>query len=115
MALPTDKGKSGWSVEFLDETVEGEFDAFPLDIQANVLRISKLIRDFGLERVTKPYVAKIRGKIWEIRARGKDGWGRSLYCVQTGKCVVILRCFLKKTNKTPEREINIAMQRLSRM
>jgi phage-related protein len=47
-----------------------------------------------------------------MRARGKDGIGRELYCTAKGRRVVILRCFVKKTNKTPRQELEIAEERM---
>jgi phage-related protein len=57
----------------------------------------------------------VQDKIWEIRARGKEKMARSLYTTIRGKRVIILRTFVKKTPKTPRREIEIAMQRLKEM
>jgi len=47
-----------------------------------------------------------------MRAEAKDGWGRALYCTVQGKRIIILRCFMKTTNKTPRREINLAKARM---
>jgi phage-related protein len=80
-----------------------------------MMRIYELIRDLGLPAVGKPYIDHVQGKLWELRAQDKDGWGRALYCTVTGRTVVILRCFSKKTNKTPRREINLALDRMREM
>ena len=58
-----------------------------------------------------PYVRHLEGKLWEIRAKGKDGIARSLYVTASGKRIVIVRCFVKKTQKTPDKELKIARQR----
>lgn len=100
-----------WAVEFLDEVVELEFSALPADVQASLLRVANLIREHGLQNVGMPYVRHIQGKIWEMRGRGRDGIARSLYVTATGKRVIILRSFLKKTPQTPRDEIEIAMKR----
>ncbi len=104
-----------WRIEFLNVTVEKEFDALPMDIQAEMVRISDLIQEFGLPLMTRPHVAHVQGKIWELRATGKDGWGRCLYATQTGRVVVLLRCFCKKTNKTPKKEIDVALKRMKQL
>ena len=65
----------------------------------------------GLERMHEPYVKHIEGKIWEMRLKGRDGIARSLYVTATGRRVVVLRTFVKKTEKTPHREIEIARKR----
>ena len=65
-------------------------------------RIMSLIREHGLERTGMPYVRHIQGKLWELRGRGKDGIGRSLYVTGSGREVVIVRSFVKKdTQDTP--------------
>jgi phage-related protein len=46
-----------------------------------------------------------------MRLRGRDGIARALYLTGTGRRVVILRVFTKKTQKTPRREIELARQR----
>ncbi len=95
----------------MNETVKEEFSKLPTDIQASMARIMTLIRENGPERTGMPYVRHIQGKLWEIRGRGKDGIGRSLYVTVSGREVVILRSFVKKTPRTPPGEIRLALQR----
>lgn len=102
---------TGWKVEFLNEIAEAEFDALPIEIKAKIVRISELIEEVGLFSVKEPYIRHVHDKIWEMRATGKEKLVRSLYTTVTGKRVVILRTFVKKTRKTPRREIEIALQR----
>ena len=46
-----------------------------------------------------------------MRLRGRDGIARALYVTASGRRVAILRVFVKKTQKTPRREIELARQR----
>jgi phage-related protein len=107
--------ETGWTVEFLNETAEAEFDGLPTEIKAKIVRISQLIEQVGILSVKEPYVRHVQDKIWEIRARGKEKLARSLYITVTGKRVVILRTFVKKTRKTPKREIELALQRIKEL
>lgn len=100
-----------WTVEFLDEAVRAEMEALPIDIRARFLRISELIAAHGLERVREPYVKHIEGPLWEIRMKGKAGIARALYVTATGRRVVVVRVFAKKTQKTPRKEIKLALKR----
>lgn len=43
---------------------------------------------------------------------GKDGISRALYVTEVGERVVVLRVFVKKTQKTPRKEIDIALARM---
>jgi phage-related protein len=96
-----------WGVEFLDEVVEAEFDGFPAEVRAKTIRISNLIMEFGLPNIGMPYIKHVQDKIWEIRAFQ----GRCLYITSTDKKVIILRCFIKKSNQLPQKELNIARKR----
>ena len=81
------------------------------DVRARFKRIMQLINEFGLERLPPKFVDHIQGAVWELRLRGKDGIARALYVTAGGKRVVILRVFAKKTQKTPQREIRLALER----
>jgi len=100
-----------WTVSFLDERVEAEMEAQPKDIRAKFERIKELIATFGLERLPPKYVAHLEGRAWELRMKGKDGIARALYVTASGQRVVILRVFTKKTQKTPQCEIKLALKR----
>jgi phage-related protein len=101
-----------WSVKFLNATVEREVQALPDDMQARLVRIVELIEGFGLAGLREPHVKHLTGKLWEIRVSGRSGIGRIVYATVVGQRVVLLRAFIKKTQKTPDREIQIALQRL---
>ena len=100
-----------WQVEFLNEAAQAEVDALPVDIRARFARVRDLIESHGLERVGEPHVKHLEGKLWEMRMKGKDGIARSLYVTAKGKRVIVLRSFVKKTQKTPRREIELALDR----
>ena len=100
-----------WSFVFLNAGVKAELDALAEDVRASFERIVQLVQAVGLERVHEPYIRRIDGRIWEMRLRGRDGIARALYVTATGRRVVILRVFTKKTQKTPRREIELARQR----
>jgi phage-related protein len=86
-------------------------EAFPDDIQASFLRIVRLIAENGLERMREPYVKHLEGSLWEMRLKGKDGIARAAYVTAMGKRVVVVHVFGKKTQKTPRREIDMALRR----
>jgi len=100
-----------WSFVFANATVQAEFDALPADIRAYFEHIVRLVQTVGLERLHEPYLKHIEDEIWEMRLRGRSGIARALYLMATGRRVVILRVFVKKTQKTPRREIALARQR----
>jgi len=100
-----------WVVELLDDRVRDELEALPPDMQARFRRIVELIQGYGLERVHEPHVKHLEGALWEMRMKGKDGIARAVYVTATGRRVVVVRVFVKKTQKTPRREIETALKR----
>src|SRR5438094_7409129 len=100
-----------WIVELLDTRVRDELEVLPPDMRARFRRIVELIQDHGLEQVREPYVKHFEGPLWEMRMKGKDGISRAIYVTARGRRVVVVRVFIKKTQKTPRREIEIALQR----
>jgi len=101
----------GWVVEFLNAEVRQEVERLPSDILASFLRISRLVATHGLERIHEPYVKHLEGRLWEMRLKGKDGIARAIYVTASGRRVVVVRAFTKKTQKTPRREIELALKR----
>jgi phage-related protein len=101
-----------WIVEVLDARVRDEIEALPADMRARFRRIVELIQGHGLERMREPHVKHLEGPLWEMRMKGKDGISRAIYLTAKGRRVVVVRAFVKKTQETPRREIDIALQRV---
>jgi len=103
---------SPWAVEVLNETVEAELLALPKDMQARFLKISEILQSFGPQHVGMPHVRPLGDKLWEMRLTGSAGIGRAIYTAASGQRLVVLHAFAKKTQKTPQRAINLARKRL---
>jgi phage-related protein len=101
-----------WAIEFYDKAVKQDIYNWPESILAKYLWISEAIEQFGPAKLTMPHVRPMGQGLFEIRAKGKDGIGRALYCTAIGKKIVILNAFIKKTEKTPRSEIELAKKRM---
>ncbi len=95
----------------LNDEVKKELDQLPVNIRAKFEHIVRLIREFGLENVREPYVKHLEGRLWEMRMKGRDGIARAIYVTAHERRVVVVRAFRKKTQKTPRREITLALKR----
>jgi phage-related protein len=101
-----------WRVVFVNRAAEDEVVSLPADMNARFLRIGDMIRVYGLMGVREPYVKHLDGKLWEMRLKGRDGIARSIYVAASGQRAVVLRTFVKKTETTPRREMEIALARM---
>ena len=102
---------SRWTVEVIPKA-EKEIKALADDLQARFLHVSEMLEVLGPHRVSEPHVKKLQGKLWEMRLKGKDGIARAIYFSATGRRLVVVRVFVKKTQKTPNHEIDLAMKRM---
>ena len=103
-----------WTVETL-AIVDGEIAALPVGLRARLLRLLRLVEDVGLERIHEPHAKHLEGKLWELRVSASEGIVRGLYVTMEGRRVVVLHVFEKKTQKTPRRAIDLAIERMKRM
>ena len=100
-----------WIVSSLNDLVDAEIEALPVDMRARLVRLSELIARHGLDALPRDSVDHLEDKLWELRIRGRSGISRALYVTAVGRRVVIVRVFVKKTQKTPRREIELALAR----
>lgn len=100
-----------WTVEIFNAVVSAEIAALPKDMSARLARLIKVIEEVGFESLPRESVKHLDGKLWELRMTGRDGISRAIYVTASGQRVVILRAFVKKTQQTPKRELDIARQR----
>jgi phage-related protein len=98
-------------VQTLNRLVDAEIDALPVDMRARLARLSTLIEQVGFEALPDNSVKHLDKKLWELRISGRDGISRAIYLTASGRRMVILRVFVKKTQKTPPHELEIARQR----
>lgn len=92
----------------------GEFLDVEKKIKIKATIIIKNIEEFGMVTAI-PHIKKLKGlSLWEIRILGKEST-RILYAQIVKTEVILLHAFKKKTNKTPQKEINIALNRLKQL
>lgn len=104
-----------WSVETLDDDVDAEIEQLPPALQARLIRLMEMIEKVGLEKMGPPHAEHLDGKLWELRAKAPGGIARALYVAWTGRRVIILHVFAKKTQKTPKRALELARKRLGKL
>ena len=61
-----------------------------------------------------PLVDHLEGDIWEVRTKLVNRIARVLFAVH-GSNIILLHGFIKKTQKTPRQEIDLAKERLKKL
>jgi phage-related protein len=103
-----------WKVTFYSEKVEKEILKFPASILADLLHILEIIEELG-PNLGKPHTAPMGNGLFEIRAKGKEGIGRAFFAIVLEKEIVIVHSFVKKTQKTPKKELEKARKRVKEL
>jgi len=99
-----------WKVDF-HSGVEDEILSMPPKIQARMIKLLELIEMHGAN-LGPPHTESMGDGLFEIRAKAQEGIGRSLFCYLKGQHVYVLSAFVKKSNKTPKKEIDLARERM---
>jgi len=100
-----------WTIQFFNERVQKDINKWPVGIYADFLRITELVVEHGAD--LKMPISKALGKgLFELRCQGKEGIGRVLYCTMVNREIVLLHGFIKKTQKTPPHDLEIAKRRM---
>ena len=99
-----------WTVQSLNQVFEQELASLSADMRARLARFTDIHRD-GLHALPFGWVKPLGDKLWELRLTGRDGIARAIHLTANGRRVVILRAFVKKTEKTPMRELDLALKR----
>jgi phage-related protein len=91
--------------------IDAEVEALPADMRARLARLAAVIEQVGFEALPADSVKHLDEKLWELRITGRDGISRAIYVTASGRRMVVLRVFSKKTQKTPRHELELARQR----
>ena len=100
-----------WSVSFANESIEAEFLELPENLKAKGLRIFKLLETRG-NTLGEPYTKQLSDDLFEIRMIASGNIARSVYCYESGRQIIILLTFVKKTQKMPKAMLELAKKRL---
>ena len=101
-----------WMVQTLDARVDREIEDLPDGLRARLVRLLELVALKGPQALHEPHARHLDGALWELRAKAPEGIARGIYVAVTGRRVVVLHVFVKKTEKTPRRALAIAAERL---
>jgi phage-related protein len=101
-----------WVIEFINDEAEKELLSLDSSFKAKFVHIPELIEKYGPFSIGMPHISSLGDKLWEIRMKAKQGIARSIFFVNVGKKIIVLHTFIKKTQKTPKRHLDIAKSRL---
>lgn len=100
-----------YSLEYFNAAVKAGIDAWPDGIRARYIALTLRMVEYG-PNLGMPHTEALGGGLFEIRAKAREGIGRAFYCALKGQRLVIVHEFVKKSQKTPKRELRLARKRM---
>lgn len=100
-----------WTITYYSESVQEGILALPAGLLARYLRYSDRMEVYGPD-LGMPHTRAMGEGLFELRLKAEEGIGRVLYCTMIGKKIMILHQFIKKSDKTPPKELALARRRM---
>jgi phage-related protein len=100
-----------WTINYFSESVQQEILGMPAGFLARYLRYTDRMEVFGPD-LGMPHTRAMGGGLFELRLNAAEGIARVFYCTMVGKKIMVLHQFIKKTDRTPPRELETARRRM---
>ena len=100
-----------YSIIYYSDQVQEDVLALPDTLQARYIGLTARMIEHG-PNLGLPHTDAVGGGLFELRLNGAEGIARVMYCLMIERQILVLHVFVKKTQKTPPRELRIARQRM---
>jgi phage-related protein len=100
-----------YAIEYYSEEVEEQILALPDTLAARYIVLTRRMEALGAN-LGPPHTDSFGDGLFELRLKGAEGIARVFFCALVGRRIMMLHSFIKKSQKTPTREIEIARKRL---
>ena len=100
-----------WTIAYYSDSLQEEILAMPAGFLGRYLRYADRMEAYGPD-LGMPHTRGMGEGLFELRLKAAEGTARVFYCTLVGKKIVILHQFIKKTDKTPPRELETARRRM---
>ncbi len=84
----------------------------PAGMSAKYFHLTDLILEFWAD-LGMPHTKAMSDGLFALRVKGQEGIARVFYCTKVSKRIIMLHGYVKKTQKTPTKELRKAQKRLS--
>jgi phage-related protein len=100
-----------YRIEYYSVAVEQEILALPDTLAARYIVLTRRMTAVGAS-LGPPHTDSLGGGLFELRLKSADGIARVFFCTLIGRRIVMLHSFIKKSQKTPLRELDVARRRM---
>lgn len=100
-----------YTIVYYSESVQEQILDLPDTLAARYVVLTRRMVAIG-PNLGEPHTKAFGDGLFELRLKGAEGIARVFFCTQIGKRIVVLHSFIKKSDRTPQRELDVAHTRL---
>jgi phage-related protein len=100
-----------WEIVYYSVDLQNAILAFPVGIQARYIHLTERMQIFGPD-LGMPHTRALGKGLFELRMKSKEGIGRVFFGTLPGRQIIMLHALVKKSQKTPAKELKLARTRL---
>ena len=100
-----------YTISYYSDSVQAKILSLPDTLAARYIVFTRRMVVLG-PNLGAPHTKAFGDGLFELRLKGAEGIARVFFCTLVGKRIVMLHSFIKKSDKTPSREREIAEARL---
>ena len=100
-----------WTITYFSDSLQEEILAMPAGFIGRYLRYADRMEVYGPD-LGMPHTRAMGDGLFELRLKATEGIARVMYCTIVGRKIVMLHQLIKKTDKTPPRELETARRRM---
>ena len=100
-----------YTIVYYSDAVQTQILDLPDTLAARYIVLTRRMVVLG-PNLGAPHTKAFGEGLFELRLKGAEGIARVFFCTLIGKRIVILHSFIKKSDKTPPREREIAEARM---
>jgi phage-related protein len=100
-----------YTIGYYSEAVQADILGLPAGLQGRYIALTERMCVSGAH-LGEPHSSAMGNGLLELRLKSHEGIARVMYCTLVGRRIVMLHCFVKKTQKTPLADLALARKRL---
>jgi phage-related protein len=100
-----------YAITYYSAALQEEILALPDTLAARYIVLTRRMVAIG-PNLGEPHTKAFGDGLFELRLKGAEGIARVFFCTLIGRRIVMLHCFVKKSERTPVREREIAEARM---
>lgn len=100
-----------YDISYYSDGVRSDILTLPDTLAARYVVLTRRMVAVG-PNLCEPHTKAMGNGLFELRLKGAEGIARVFYCTLIGRRIVMLHSFVKKSDRTPPREREVAMVRM---